>query len=110
LRLANLPEFAPLPAAVIARDKVRYVGEPLAVVVARAQALAEDALEGDRGRYRAAAAAAGSAMRRRAASSLLFEDERQQPAVRYSVIVGRRRGGLRHGRVHPPRELSLSTA
>ena len=29
----------------IARDKVRYVGEPIAVVVAETQALAEDALE-----------------------------------------------------------------
>ena len=34
LRLANLPEFAPYLQPVIARDKVRYVGEPLAVVVA----------------------------------------------------------------------------
>src|SRR4051812_15766518 len=45
LRLANLPEFAPYLQPVIARDKVRYVGEPIAVVVAETQALAEDALE-----------------------------------------------------------------
>src|SRR4030088_798275 len=45
LRLANLPEFAPYLQPVIARDKVRYVGEPVAVVVADSQALAEDALE-----------------------------------------------------------------
>ena len=45
LRLANLPEFAPYLQPVIAKDKVRYVGEPLAVVVAETQALAEDALE-----------------------------------------------------------------
>ena len=45
LRLANLPEFKPYFQPVIAGDKVRYVGEPLAVVIADSQALAEDALE-----------------------------------------------------------------
>ena len=45
LRLANLPEFKPYLQPVIAKDKVRYVGEPIAVVVAETQALAEDALE-----------------------------------------------------------------
>src|SRR5262249_13405172 len=45
LRLANLPEVAPYLQPVIAKEKVRYVGEPGAVVVAESQALAEDALE-----------------------------------------------------------------
>src|SRR5262249_58499718 len=45
LRLANLPEFKSYLQPVIAKDKVRYVGEPLAVVIADTQALAEDALE-----------------------------------------------------------------
>ena len=45
LRLANLPEFKSYLQPVIATDKVRYVGEPVAVVVAETQALAEDALE-----------------------------------------------------------------
>ena len=45
LRLANLPEFKGYLQPVIANDKVRYVGEPVAVVVAETQALAEDALE-----------------------------------------------------------------
>src|SRR4051794_6750833 len=45
LRLANLPEFKDYLQPVIAKDKVRYVGEPVAVVVAETQALAEDALE-----------------------------------------------------------------
>src|SRR3954464_7812846 len=44
LRLANLPEFKSYLQPVIAKDKVRYVGEPVAVVVAETQALAEDAL------------------------------------------------------------------
>lgn len=45
LRLAPLPEFEPFRQPVIARDKVRYVGEPIAVIVAETRALAEDALE-----------------------------------------------------------------
>ena len=45
LRLANLPEFKGYLQPVIARDKVRYVGEPMAVVIAETQAQAEDALE-----------------------------------------------------------------
>jgi len=45
LRLAPLPELVPFEQPVIAHAKVRYVGEPLAVVVADSLALAEDALE-----------------------------------------------------------------
>src|SRR5215213_2145865 len=45
LRLANLPEFKSYLQPVIAHEKVRYVGEPVAVVVAETQAQAEDALD-----------------------------------------------------------------
>jgi len=45
LRLANLPEFKGYLQPVIAAGKVRYVGEPVAVVVADTLAQAEDALE-----------------------------------------------------------------
>ena len=45
LRLANLPEFKDYLQPVIASDRVRYVGEPVAVVVADTQGQAEDALE-----------------------------------------------------------------
>ena len=44
-RLDVLPEFKPYQQPVLADQKVRYVGEPLAVVVAESPALAEDALE-----------------------------------------------------------------
>ena len=44
MRLQPLPEFEPFAQPVIAHDKVRYVGEALAVVLAESQALAEDAL------------------------------------------------------------------
>jgi carbon-monoxide dehydrogenase large subunit len=87
LRLANFPEFKSYLQPVIAKDKVRYVGEPLAVIIADTQALAEDALEAiaadieplpalpDRH-----AAAAGT--------SLLFESTGSNRALRYSVSFG----------------------
>ena len=87
LRLANLPEFAPFLQPVIARDKVRYIGEPIAAVVAESQALAEDALEEiiiDLERLPALpdrrAAATGK--------SLLFETSGSNRAVQYSVSFG----------------------
>lgn len=45
LRLVPLPEFEPYRQPVIASAKVRYVGEPIAVVVANSRALAEDAID-----------------------------------------------------------------
>src|SRR5262245_41063696 len=45
MRLQPLPEFKPFEQPVIAHDKVRYVGEPIAVVLATSFAVAEDALE-----------------------------------------------------------------
>jgi carbon-monoxide dehydrogenase large subunit len=45
LRQELLPKFTPYQQPVIASEKVRYVGEPVAVVVADTPALAEDALE-----------------------------------------------------------------
>ncbi|MGV3570108.1 MAG: xanthine dehydrogenase family protein molybdopterin-binding subunit [Ramlibacter sp.] len=43
LRLSPVPEHAPFEQSVVATDKVRYVGEPLAIVVADSAAVAEDA-------------------------------------------------------------------
>ncbi|CDR15742.1 xanthine dehydrogenase family protein molybdopterin-binding subunit [Streptomyces iranensis] len=46
-----LSEFVPTAMPVLARDRVRYVGEPVAVVVARDPYLAEDGLEAARVTY-----------------------------------------------------------
>src|ERR1700712_5653420 len=46
LRLDPLPEFKAFDQPVIAVRKVRYVGEPVAFVLASSMAAAEDALEG----------------------------------------------------------------
>ena len=45
MRLQPLPEFKPFEQPVIADKKVRYVGEPMAVVLADSVAIGEDALE-----------------------------------------------------------------
>jgi len=45
MRLQPLPDFKPFEQPVLAAEKVRYVGEPLAVVVADTAAIGEDALE-----------------------------------------------------------------
>src|SRR5262252_7465594 len=45
MRLQPLPEFKPFEQPVIAHDKVRYVGEPIAVVLATSVAIGEDALD-----------------------------------------------------------------
>jgi carbon-monoxide dehydrogenase large subunit len=45
MRLQPLPEFKPFEQPVIADGKVRYVGEPVAVVIAESVAVGEDALE-----------------------------------------------------------------
>jgi carbon-monoxide dehydrogenase large subunit len=87
LRLANLPEFKGYLQPVIASDKVRYVGEPIAVVVAETQALAEDALERidvDIERLPALADRHAAA----SANALLFEKTCSNIAVRYAVAFG----------------------
>ena len=45
MRLQPLPQFKPYEQPVIAHDKVRYVGEPIAVVLADSVASGEDALD-----------------------------------------------------------------
>src|SRR5262249_29861412 len=45
MRLQPIPEFKPFVQPVIAYEKVRYVGEPVAVALAASVALGEDALE-----------------------------------------------------------------
>jgi carbon-monoxide dehydrogenase large subunit len=44
MRLQPMPEFEPFAQPVMAREKVRYVGEALAMVIADSVAIAEDAL------------------------------------------------------------------
>jgi carbon-monoxide dehydrogenase large subunit len=87
LRLANLPEFQSYLQPVIAHDKTRYVGEPLAVVVADSAAQAEDALAAIELDIEALPAIAD----RHAASTaaaLLFESTGSNCALHYRVAHG----------------------
>jgi carbon-monoxide dehydrogenase large subunit len=87
LRLAPLKGFENYLQPVIAQDKVRYVGEPVAVVVAQTPGIAEDALEKiglDVERLPALPdrhIAAGD-------TSLLFEAAGSNRAVRYEASFG----------------------
>ena len=72
MRQELLPEYAHFQQPVIAHEKVRYVGEPIAVVVADSAALAEDALDAIALDIEALPAVASRAASR-AGASLLYE-------------------------------------
>ena len=96
MRLQPLPEFKPFEQPVIAPDKVRYVGEPVAVVLADSAALGEDALEAIARRHRAAAAGDRPRHAPTLAEGVLFEPNGQQlrarPSARCAATPTRRSG------------------
>src|SRR6185437_10687446 len=87
MRQELLPEFKPFQQPVIAKDKVRYVGEPIAVVVADSAALAEDALEHIALDIEGLPAVADRAAARRT-DSLLFEDSGRNHIITLSAVKG----------------------
>ena len=95
MRLQPLPEFKPFEQPVIAHDKVRYVGEPIAVVLADSVAIGEDALEAIEVEIEALAGGGGLARRAAQDTSLLFEAAGHQPLAGLPGAQGRRRRGLR---------------
>ncbi len=87
LRLAPLPELVPFEQPVIAHERVRYVGEPIAVVAAESLALAEDALDAIEVDIEPLPAVTD----RRAAArndSLLFEEHGSNLAITYTAAKG----------------------
>lgn len=87
IRLQPMPQLVPFTQPVIAHDKVRYVGEPLAVVLAESAAIAEDALDAivvDIEPLPAVADWRSSATDK----SLLFEDHGTNLAIKYTVTQG----------------------
>ena len=104
MRQELLPEFKPYQQPVIAGDKVRYVGEPIAVVVADSAALAEDALDAIALDIEALPAVADRAAAR-SNESLLFEATGRNHIITLSAHEGRRRGGVPRRALHPPRAL-----
>jgi len=87
LRLFPLPELVPFEQPVIGHEKVRYVGEPVAMVVADSLAQAEDALDAIELDIEALLPVAD----RRAAmrgDALLFERHGSNLAIRYQAGKG----------------------
>jgi carbon-monoxide dehydrogenase large subunit len=87
LRLQPLPELQPFRQPMLAHDKVRYVGEPLAVIVAESPHLAEDALDGVRLDIEPLPAIVGRETAE-AAETVLFEDHQSNRAIRWTAVRG----------------------
>jgi carbon-monoxide dehydrogenase large subunit len=87
MRQELLPEFKPYQQPVIAKDKVRYVGEPIAVVVADSAALAEDALDAISLDTEALPAVADRVTSRKN-ESLLFEATGRNHIITLSAVKG----------------------
>ena len=87
LRQEALPQLQPFEQPVIAHNKVRYVGEPLAVVVADSAARAEDALDAIVVDIDSLTVIADRASAERG-DTLLFEDQRTNCALTLTAIRG----------------------
>ncbi|HEY1299459.1 MAG TPA: xanthine dehydrogenase family protein molybdopterin-binding subunit [Stellaceae bacterium] len=87
IRLQPLPELAPFHQPVIAERKVRYVGEPVAVVLAESPAIAEDALDLIRLDIEALPAAADWRTAE-SGDALLFEETGGNLAICYRAAKG----------------------
>jgi carbon-monoxide dehydrogenase large subunit len=83
MRMEPLPELAAFEQPVIASDKVRYVGEPVAIVVAESPALAEDAIGLIAVDIEPLPASMG-----RQSETLVFETSRSNVAVTVSGLRG----------------------
>jgi carbon-monoxide dehydrogenase large subunit len=81
-------EFTPFLQSPLAREKVRYVGEPIAFVVAEDRYLAEDALALIEVEYEPVDAAVGVEGATRPDAPLLFEDAGTNAAFDYRADVG----------------------
>ena len=87
LRLIPMPELVPYAQPAIACDKVRYVGEALAVVLADSPALAEDALAAIAVEIEPLAPIPSRRVAQEA-PSLLFEDSGSNLAITYTASKG----------------------
>ena len=87
LRLDSWPAFKPFEQPVIAHGKVRYVGEPVAVVLAHSAAAAEDALDAIALDIEALPAVTDSATAA-TSGSLLFETTGSNLALTMSGVRG----------------------
>jgi carbon-monoxide dehydrogenase large subunit len=87
MRLQPMPEFEPFAQPVMARDKVRYVGEALALVLADSAGVAEDALGAITLDIEPLPAVADW-QAARAADALLFEGSGSNVAMTFRAVLG----------------------
>src|SRR5215472_11720994 len=87
IRLQPLPSLVPYHQPVIAEGKVRYVGEPIAVVLADSTALAEDALDLISVDIEALPPVADRSVAAKG-ETLLFEETGTNLAIKYSAVMG----------------------
>ena len=87
LRLVPMSDLVPYEQPVIANGKVRYVGEPIAVVVAESAAIAEDALELIAVEIETLPPCVDTSTAA-ANQSLLFEETGTNLALTYTTVLG----------------------
>jgi aerobic carbon-monoxide dehydrogenase large subunit len=87
LRLQSLPQLEPFHQPVLADGKIRYVGEPIAIVLADTPAIAEDALDHIELNVEPLPAITDRAQAE-AMASLLFEDHGSNAAITWSAFKG----------------------
>ena len=87
IRLQPLPELEPFCQPMLAHDRVRYVGEPLAVIVADSPAIAEDALDLIDVDIDALPAITDRAQAE-AAETVLFEEHGSNVSMQWNAVKG----------------------
>ncbi len=87
MRLQPMPEFAAFAQPVMAREKVRYVGEAVAMVLADSAAIAEDALGAIEVDVEPLPAVCNRAVAAKN-ETLLFEDRGSNVAMKFRAVLG----------------------
>ncbi len=95
MRLQPMPEFEAFGQPVMARDKVRYVGEALAMVLADSAAVAEDALGAIDVDIEPLPAVANHSVAAKN-ETLLFEDSGSNVAMKFRAVLGDIEAAFKH--------------
>jgi len=107
IRLGPRPSLAPFLQYPLARRRVRYVGEPVALVVASDRYVAEEAADLVEVRYEPAPAVATADQALDPASPVLHSDAASNVAARLQVVVGDPEAALEAAEIRIRRRLSI---
>ena len=86
--LVGVPSLLPCPQYPLARDRVRYVGEPVAVIVAESRGQAEDAMEVAEVEYEPLPAVADCTVAMAKGATLLHDTVPGNMAARWTQSIG----------------------